>query len=122
MNPTTTGDPNIDGLIGWLTNGGTLSSPGALIGLSFVIHSIIMPVSQFVAGWFKWKLSGPVETQFVYVSSTVLVLVVGLATHTAKSLQESVVYGIMIANIAMGIHATRTTATDAVADKKDDAA
>lgn len=108
-----TGDPTLDNLLTWLTNGGSLTSPGAVIGLAFVVNTILIPLLERAAVHFGWNLAGPVKTQAVYAIGVVLVAVVGLATKTATTFAETFLLGAAVANVAMGIHATRTVAVKA---------
>lgn len=109
----TTGSPSVDGLVAWLTNGGSLSSPGAAIGLAFIIHSFVVPTLEQLATHFNWGLSGPNKTYAVYLASIVLVMIVGLVSQSTSSFADSVALGVMVAQVSMGIHATKTTAANA---------
>ncbi len=120
MTPST-GDPTLDGLLQWITAGGSLTSPGAIFALALIVNAVAMPLLSKLAAWRKLTFTGTTATWGAFLSSLALVMGVGWYTHTLKSFNEAVPFSIQVALAAMGLHAARKTASaSSLADKTDD--
>lgn len=106
MNPTTpiTGDPTTDGILNWLTNGGSLSSPGAIIFLGALVKLILVPLAARVCLRFNINFSGPTKLQAVIALSTAVAFVANLLYSAHLHLGDVVLMGVHIALAAVGLH------------------
>lgn len=94
-------------IISWLTSGGSLNSPSAIGALALLVHLFVIPLIQKIAAYYKYDLNGQNQMFAVYAVSGVLCGIIGYITKTAHNLNETFGYGALVANAAMGIHATR---------------
>lgn len=95
-------------VIQWITSGGNLNSPQAIGALALLVHLFIIPLIQKAAAYYKYNLDGQNQMFTVYMASGILCAIIGFVTKNAHNLNETFGYGALVANAAMGIHATRT--------------
>lgn len=114
-----TGDPSIDGLLTWVTSGGNLTSPGAIIGLGAIIKLVIIPLLASIAQWFNFPFTGPNRLHGVIGAGWALVGAISVVTRQHMSLGDVMLLGSQAALVAIGIHEGVSTLSDATQAKAD---
>jgi hypothetical protein len=104
MNPIITGDPTIDGIIAWLTSGGKLTSPGAILGIGTVIKTGLVPIIARICARFNINFSGPNKLHAVIGCGCGIVGIISFATHQHMTLGDVVLLGTEAGVAAVGIH------------------
>lgn len=113
MNPVTTGDPIIDGILPWLTSGGKLTSPGAILGIGMVIKLFCIPVVSRICTRFNINFTGPNKLHAVVGCGVLIVAIISIANHQHMSLGDVVLMGTEAGVAAVGIHEGLSTISDA---------
>jgi len=115
MNPIATGDPSFDGLMNWLTSGGSLQSPGAILGLGALIKLGVIPLLTAVANRWNWKFTGATKLHIVFLSGAATAIAVGYITKSHLTVGDTIMLGGQAALTAIGIHETVATTKKATA-------
>lgn len=111
--PPTTGDPTIDGLVSWLTNGGSLASPGAVLGLGILVKVILIPLLARICIRFNITFSGPNKLHAVTLVGVAVAFLINLVSHAHLHFGDVAILGVQIGATAVGIHEGMATLTDA---------
>lgn len=104
-----TGDPLIDSLMSFLTNGGKLQSAGAILALGTAIKSVAIPLADRIAQRFSLNFSGPNKLHFVVGVGVVTVGAISFFTQQGMSLGDVVLMGTEVGVAAVGIHESVST-------------
>jgi hypothetical protein len=101
---TTTGDPTIDSLLTWMSNGGKLQSTGAILAIGMAIKSVCIPIICRISKRFSLKFSGANKLHAVGACGILIVGVINLVTRQHLTFSDVVVMGVQAGVVAVGIH------------------
>ena len=99
-----TGDPTIDGIINWITNGGSLQSPGAILVIGTIIKVALIPLITRACVKFNINFTGPNKLHGVIGCGFLVVAAINLVTRQHLSLGDTFLMGVQAGIAAIGIH------------------
>lgn len=112
-------DTNIQPLIDWLTQGGTLNSAGAAVGLAVIVRFILVPMAKYLLSFRGIELSSVQTIKAAYVCGVLCAVAVGLATQDSRGISAMIAIGLTSGAIAIGMNETGTQSAKAAAALED---
>lgn len=101
-----TGDPTIDAILAWLTDGGKLTSAVAAAGIAAIVRWILLPLAASIMLKVGKPLSAQSKVYLAYVFSVFVAIIAGLFDKSGTSMTVALAVGLAAGAMAIGIHQT----------------
>jgi len=112
MNPIVTGDPTIDAMIAWLTDGGKLTSTAAAFGIAAIVRWVLLPMAKTIMIKLGKTLTEQSKVYLAYALSIFVAIIVGLFDKSGVSMTVALAVGLAAGAMSIGIHQTGKVPTE----------
>lgn len=101
-----TGDPTLDAIIAWLTDGGKLTSTAAAFAIAAIVRWILLPVAKTIMTKLGKELSEQSKVYLAYAFSVIVAIIVGMFDKSGVSMSLALAVGLAAGAMSIGIHQT----------------
>lgn len=103
---TLTGNPAIDAILMWLTDGGKLTSTMAAGAIAAIVRWGLIPLAKAIMAKKGKPLSAPSTVYLAYVFSVFVAILVSLVDKSGVTITTAITVGFAAGALAIGIHQT----------------